>query len=61
MVARGAIAGGVAADDGVALHFDGLRLKRIVSSRPRASAWRVSRSGGRAIETRLPARYLGKR
>ena len=61
MVARGALAGGIAADDGVALHFEGARLKRIVSSLPRASAWRVEKSGRRAIESKLPARYLGKR
>ena len=61
MVARGELAGGIAADDGVALHFEGARLKRIVSSLPRASAWRVTKSGRRAIESKLPARYLGKR
>ena len=36
-------------------------LKRIVSSQPRASAWRLEKSGNRAIETRVPARYLGRR
>jgi peptidase E len=61
MVARGELPAGIAADDGVALHFLGTRLKRIVSSRPRASAWRVTKSGRRAIELRLPARDLGKR
>ena len=60
MVAQGKISDGVAADDGVALHFEGTRLKRVVSSLPRASAWRVRKSGRRAIETRLPARYLGR-
>jgi dipeptidase E len=60
MIARGKIAGGIAADDGVALHFEGAQLKRIVASLPRASAWRLTRSGSRAIEKRLPARYLGK-
>jgi peptidase E len=59
MVARGKIAAGLAADDGVALHFEGAKLKRVVSSLPRASAWRVAKSGNRAIETRLPTRYLG--
>jgi peptidase E len=61
MVARGELSAGIATDDGVALHFEGTRLKRIVSSRPRASAWRVTKSVRRAIESRLPARYLGKR
>jgi peptidase E len=61
MVARGQLAAGFAADDGVALHFEGTRLKRIVSSLPKASAWRVEKSGKLAIETKLPARYLGRR
>ena len=61
MVARGELAAGLAADDGVALHFEGTRLKRIVGSRPRTCAWQLKRAGSRAIETRLPARYLGRR
>ena len=61
MVAHGTLPGGLAADDGVALHFEGTRLKRIVSSLPRAGAWRLARAGRRAVETRLPARYLGGR
>jgi dipeptidase E len=61
MVARGALEDGIAADDGVALHFEGTRLKRIVSSLPRAGAWRLAKSGRRAIEARLAARYLGGR
>ena len=59
--AAGGINQHIAADDGVALHFEGTKLKRIVSSLPRASAWRLQRAGRRAIETRLPARYLGRR
>ena len=61
MVAQGALQNGVAADDGVALHFEGTRLKRVVTSLPRAHAWRLEKAGRRAIETRLPARYLGRR
>ena len=61
MVAQGKLQSGLAADDGVALHYEGTRLKRIVSSQPRASAWRLEKSGNRAIETRVPARYLGRR
>ena len=60
MVAQGRLPDGIAADDGVALHFEGARLKRIVASLPRASAWQVRKSGRRAIETRLPVRYLGR-
>ena len=61
MVAGGALASGVAADDGVALHFEGTQLKHIVSSLPRASAWRVTQTGRRTLETKLPTRYLGTR
>jgi dipeptidase E len=51
---------GYAADDGCALHFDGGQLKRIVSSRPQAKAYRVERVDGHAKEVALPAEYLGK-
>jgi peptidase E len=61
LVARGALPDGVAADDGVALHFIDDKLARVVSSRPRAKGYRVTRSGSRAIERRLPTRYLGRR
>lgn len=61
MIARGTIVAGLAADDGVALHFEGTRFKRAVASLPRARAWRVTRTGHRAIETRVATRYLGKR
>ena len=58
LVARGRIADGVAADDGAALHYVDGRLARVVSSRPRARGYRVTRSGARAIERRLPTRLL---
>jgi hypothetical protein len=55
------MAEGVAADDGAALHYVDGRLLRAVSSRPRAQAWGVRKSGERAVENRLPGRYLGAR
>jgi len=61
LVAGGKIAGGYAADDGVALHFIDDRLLRAVSNRPRARGWRLSRVGKRAVERALPTSYLGKR
>lgn len=61
LIAGGKIAGGYAADDGVALHFIDERLVRAVSNRPRARGWRLSRTGRRAVEKALPTRYLGKR
>jgi dipeptidase E len=51
---------GYAADDGAALYFVGRRLKEVVSSRPDASAYRLSLRQGEVIEKRLPSRYLGR-
>jgi dipeptidase E len=59
LVARGAIGDGVAADDGVALHYVDGKLVRAVASRRRAKAWRVRKSGPRAVEKALRTRYLG--
>ena len=49
----------LALDDGAAAHFVGTRLKEIVSSRPKAGAYRVSLKKGAVSETPLPVRYLG--
>jgi dipeptidase E len=51
--------GGVAADDGAALHFVGTRLVRCVSSRPRAAVYRVRMVGGAVREERMETEYLG--
>lgn len=59
LVAGGRVPDGVAADDGAALHYIDGKLARVVSSKPRAKGYRVTRSGKRAIERRLPTRYLG--
>ena len=61
MVAGGKILEGIAADDGVALHYVDGKLLRAVSSRPRAKAYRLKRIGQRTVETKLPTHYLGKR
>ena len=61
LVAGGMLPDGVAADDGVALHYIDGRLARVVSNRPRAKGYRVTRAGKRAVERRLATRYLGKR
>jgi peptidase E len=61
LVARGVIADGIAADDGVALHYHGTQLLRAVSSRPRAKAYRVRKLRNRAVESRIPTRFLGTR
>ncbi len=46
---------GIAADDGVALHYAGSELREIVTCRPGAAAYRVTRDG----EEKLTARELG--
>src|SRR5687767_8000430 len=52
---------GYAADDGAALHFRGRRLAEVVSSRPKARAFRVEPVDGEVVESPLPVRYLGER
>jgi dipeptidase E len=48
----GGFSPGVAADDGVALHYVGTELVEAVTCRPGASAYRVTRDGEERIETR---------
>jgi peptidase E len=49
--------GGIAAEDGVGLHYVGTELREVVTCRPGATAFRVTRDG----EERLGARELGSR
>jgi dipeptidase E len=49
------LAPGIAADDGVALHYVGTELVEAVTCRPGASAYRVTREG----EETIPTRQLG--
>jgi dipeptidase E len=50
---------GFAAEDGVALHFRGTSLERVVSSRANGAAFLVEHDGKRVRETRLEADFLG--
>jgi len=52
-IAEGALGPGIAADDGVALHFAGTDLEAVVSERAGAAAYRVERGDDGASETRL--------
>ena len=52
------IADGYAADDGIALHFIGDRLQRIVSSRPDAKVYYLENQNGKVIENILNPQYL---
>jgi dipeptidase E len=58
MLAEGMPAG-YAAEDGSALHFEGERLARVVSSRPGARAHSMRCNGGRVSRRPLRATYLG--
>jgi dipeptidase E len=53
LVAKGFLPETLALDDGVAAHFRGRKLLRVVSSRFGASAYRVRRAGQRFIEAPL--------
>jgi dipeptidase E len=48
----GGLAEGIAADDGVALHFVGTELAEIVTCRPGAAAYRVRRGGEEKLDAR---------
>ena len=50
---EGGLVGGVAAEDGVALHFVEHRLAAVVASREGRRAYRVGVSGGRVVEAPL--------
>ena len=55
------ISSGIAADDGVALHYIGRELKKVVSSRPHAQAYRVELKRNQVVETPItpiPAQTL---
>jgi dipeptidase E len=44
---------GIAADDGVGLHYAGTELVEVVTCRPGAAAYRVTREGEDRLDTRL--------
>jgi dipeptidase E len=49
----GGLSDGIAADDGAALHYVGRELKEVVSCRPGATAYRVTRDGEEALVARM--------
>ncbi len=59
LVLNGEIAEGVAAEDGVALHYIGEKLEHVVSSRAEAKAYSVRKDGDQIKEEVIPARFLG--
>jgi peptidase E len=58
LLSEGLISEGYAADDGVALHFLGTQLERIVSSRPHAKAYQLEKVGETVKESPLESIYL---
>jgi dipeptidase E len=50
---------GYGVDDGAALHFEGTGLSQVVTSRPQARAYRLTRTTAGISEEPLPTRYLG--
>jgi dipeptidase E len=50
---------GYAAEDGAALHFCGIELNRVVSSRAEAQGYRLDVAAGQVVEARIAAAFLG--
>jgi dipeptidase E len=60
LVKRASVQKVLALDDGVAAHFAGRRLVRIVSSRPAAQAYEVHYDGSTSVEVKLRVTRLPK-
>ncbi len=60
LVGEGALAGGLACDDGVAAHYVDDALAEVVADRADGAAYQVTPDGaGGATESQLPVRFLG--
>ena len=59
LILSGEMSEGVAADDGVALHYVETELKNVVSSRSEAKAYFVKRKSGHIEEEAITTVYLG--
>lgn len=59
LLSEESISQGYAAEDGVAFHFIGSCLEKIVSSRPEAKAYYLEKKNGKVIENPLNSQYLG--
>lgn len=58
LVAQGQLPSGFAADDGVAILFEGSAISDVVRSRRRGGAYEVVGESGRAVEREIPCRRL---
>ena len=61
LIGQGALKGGLAADDGAAVHFIDEELIRVVSSRPDARAYRVIRINDQVREEALGTEFLAEK
>ncbi|HET7580749.1 MAG TPA: peptidase E [Bacillales bacterium] len=59
-IQTGAMKGGYAAEDGVALHFVETELRKTVSSRKNARAYYVDKNVGENMERKIETIYLGE-
>src|ERR1700741_2500062 len=55
LISRGEISAGVAAEDGVALHYVGAKLEKVISSRPDGKAYLVKKKSAAIVEKEIPA------
>ncbi len=60
LILNGEISDGVAADDGVALHYVENQLHQVVSSRQTASAYTVCKNGDKITEEKIKPRFLSE-
>jgi len=56
----GGMVEGYAVEDGAALHFIGSRLAHVISSKPKARAFKMRKAGGRIVRSALSSQYLGE-
>jgi dipeptidase E len=57
-VRKGLLPAGIAADDHVAVRYEGTELIEVVAARPKSYAWLVERSGRKVREKRLKPRMI---
>lgn len=58
-IGQGKLSAGIAADDGVGLHYHGQTLSQVISSRPMAKAYRVYAENEQLKEEAIAPQYLG--
>lgn len=59
LMQAGKISGGIATDDGAAIHYRDQELYRVIGSRPEAKAYHVDCIDGQVMESEIIPEYLG--